>query len=134
MTNRVPYCGMTRGRGFFTFLSVGPLIGKRALIIPGRRISCVFSLDSRSLTTVRIFTGGVTHTVRGTFPYGGINRTIVKLRIPRTRVRLVPVRGRSSVLFSGPGLGLTSSRFISVTGTVDSTCRATGWGSSFVGW
>lgn len=121
VTNRVPYCGITRGSGFFTFLSVGPLMGKRALMIPGRRMSCVFSLDSRSLTTVRMFTGRMTHTVRGTFPYGGINRTIVKLRIPRTRVRLVPVRGRSSVLFSGPGLGLSSRRFGSVTRTVGSS-------------
>lgn len=118
VTNRVPYCGITRSSEFFTFLSVGPLMGNRALIVPGRRISCVFSLGSRSLTTVRIFTGEITLTVNGTFPYEGMKRTMLKLRIPRTRVRLVPVRGRGSVLFSGPGLGLASRRFGTITRTV----------------
>ncbi len=126
MTKRVPDCGYTRSRRFCTFLSVGPLIGNRALIVPGQRISCFFSLASRRVTSVRIFTGRITRTVGRSFPYVGIKRTILKLRMPRTRVRLVPVRDRGSVLFDGPGLALSTRRFGAVTRTVGRGCRGVG--------
>ncbi len=121
MTNRVPYCGITRSRGCFTFLSVGPVMGNRALMVPGHRISCVFSLRSSRLTNLRLFTGGITGTLGATFPYRHVNVTILNVRIPRARVRLVPLRGRDSVLFDGPGLALASRRFIRVTTGVRTT-------------
>lgn len=127
ITNRVPYRGITRGRRFFTFLSVGPITINRALIVPGGRVSCVFSVRSPVLKHVVTFTGQITHTRRTIVPYGQMNLTIVKLRIPRTRVRLVPVRGRSSVCFNKGGVRIARSILTSATTQVEGTFGWVEW-------